>query len=263
MKLKYIVILFFLNSSLLISKPVNTTDKSLTILYFCNLNGRIDFDEDGRKGLSTIAEIKRKELEKIYSEKGKVLLLTQGVFFSNPEQYSSFKLLKTSLFDTVLLSEDELKYLEKNPNLLKLELPVIANRENTLDLETEKFFDMEGIKVNISNFLIKKIPHNSSDVPQLHLVFPENNLETEIENVPQKIPVIYFLPKEKTHSLSYVKNVYTAECPESLDKIGKIKLTYRNGELIRQYQEFISLNTKKSSGAWIKPYKPTLDEIQK
>ncbi len=262
---KYILILLLLgiNISILQSKPISSNDRHITILYLCNLNGNLDFDEDGRKGLPIIAEIKRRELEKVYNEKGGVLLLTQGVFFSEKSEEFPFKITKTSLFDGVLLSERELSYLEKNPNLLKMELPVLANRDNALDIETEKVFDFDGVKVKVNNFLIKKIAHNISDIPSLNLIFPQPGETVDLDNIPTKIPVIYFLDKEKTSSYSYSKNVYTAECPDSGDKIGKIRLTYRNGELIRQTQEFISLNSKNHNSSWIKPHTETMKELQK
>lgn len=237
-------------------------DRSVTLLYTCRLSGKFDFDEDGRKGLATISEIKRRELESVYREKGIVLLLSRGLTFSEGEE-SSFKLLKTALFDTVLLSPEEMDILEKNPNLLKLDLPIIANRENSLGIGTEKYFEMEGIGIKVSNFLLKKLPHNPTQPVLLNLVFWEPGSKPDLENIPRKLPVIYFTPSGMSSAFSFSKNVTTAECPESGDVLGKIKLTYRKGELIRQHQEFISLNTKNSPNSWIEPFKPTLDEIQK
>ena len=262
---KSILFLFLLILSFdkIISKPFSINDRQLTILYFCNLNGNLEFDEQGRKGLPIIAEIKRREAENIFNEKGGVLLITQGAFFSEKSEEFPFKILKTALFDSVLLSERELSYIEKNPNLLKINLPILANRDNSLDIDTEKVFDLDGVRVKVNNYLIKKIAHNTSNIPGLNLIFPQAGEEIDLENIPTKIPVIYFLDKEKTASYSFSKNVYTAECPDSGDKIGKIKLTYRNGELIRQSQEFISLNSKNHNSSWIKPHTETMKELQK
>lgn len=259
--MKRIFPIFLIFTTLLFSGEKNT-DRSVTLLYTCNLSGKFDFDEDGRKGLATISEIKRRELETVYGERGIVLLLSRGMTFSDTEE-SSYKLLKTALFDTVLLSSEELDNLEKNPNLLKLDLPIIANRENSLGIGTEKYFEIDGVGIKVSNYLIKKLPHNPSQPVFLNLVFWEPGTVPNFDSIPKKLPVIYLTPFGMSSAFSFSKNATTAECPESGDILGKIKLTYRKGELIRQHQEFISLNTKNSPNAWIEPYKPALEEIQK
>ena len=151
-----LLIFFSLFINTIHSKPINSNDKNITILYICNLNGNFHFDEDGRKGLATIAEIKRRELEKNYSEKGGVLLLSQGLIFNEKGDDFPFSILKTALFDSVFLSEKELAYMEKNPNLVKLDLPILANRDTYLEIETEKIFIIEGIKVRVNNFILSK-----------------------------------------------------------------------------------------------------------
>ncbi len=262
LKLLLIFFLFFINK-IILSKPINSNDKHITILYICNLNGNFHFDEDGRKGLATIAEIKRRELEKNYSEKGGVLLLSQGLLFNETGEDFPFSILKTALFDSVFLSEKELAYMEKNPNLVKIDLPILANRDTYLDIETEKIFVIEGIKVRVNNFTLSKIPHDKKELPNLNLVFPENGKDLDPGLINSPFPIIYFLPKEKTSSFAYKDNVYTAECPETGDKLGRLKLTYRNGDLIRQYQDFIFLNSKENNSSWIKPHKETMKELQK
>jgi hypothetical protein len=265
-KTSVILVLIFFSlfiNTIIHTKPINANDKNITILYICNLNGNFHFDEEGRKGLATIAEIKRRELEKNYSEKGGVLLLSQGLLFNDRGEDFSFSILKTALFDSVFLSERELAYMEKNPNLVKLDLPILANRDTYLEIETEKIFSIEGIKVRVNNFTLSKIPHDKKELPNLNLVFPENGRELNTELINSPFPIFYFLPKEKTSSFAYKDNVYTAECPETGDKLGRLKLTFRNGDMIRQYQDFIFLNSKDSNGSWIKPHKETMKELQK
>jgi hypothetical protein len=245
------------------SKPSNSSDKQITILYMCNLGGYLHFDEDGRKGLATIAEIKRRETEKLFSESGGVLLISQGKLFEESQEIYPFSILKTALFDSVFLTESELSYIEKNPTLIKLDLPILANRESYLEIQTEKIFSIEGIKVRVQKDTLPKFPHDKKEHPHLNLVFPEDSSSIEPSTLVSPFPVFYFLPKEKTNSISYKKNVYTAECPESGEKIGKLKLTFRKEELIRQYHEFIPLNTKDHNNSWIKPHSETVKELQK
>jgi hypothetical protein len=57
----------------------------------------ITVDEDGRKGLATIAEIKRRETEKLFSESGGVLLISQGKLFEESQEIYPFSILKTAL----------------------------------------------------------------------------------------------------------------------------------------------------------------------
>ncbi len=259
----FVLLLTFLTIPPVHPKPSNANDKQITILYMCNLAGFLHFDEDGRKGLATIAEIKRRESEKIFSESGGVLLISQGKLFEETQETFPFSILKTALFDSVFLTENELNFLEKNPNLIKLDLPILANRESFLEIQTEKTFFIEGIKVRVQKDSILKFPHDRKEHPHLNLVFPDDSSSLDVSSLISPFPVFYFLPKEKTNSISFKKDVYTAECPESGEKIGKLKLTFRNGDLIRQYQEFIPLNTKDHNNSWIKPHSETMKELQK
>lgn len=256
-------LLLLVSLSFLFSESILQKDKKITILYICGIEGRFAFDNDGRKGLTTISELKRLELEKNFYERGSVLLLSSGNFFQKENFTESWHIIKKAGFDAVFLGEEEISYLEKNPNLLKLNLPILSTRENLASIDTEKIFQLDGINIKVTNYLVNKLPYEVKIPIHLNLVFPEPNKEQDLQEIHPEIPVIFFLNANKTTAYSFHRNVYTAECPNSMEKIGKLTLTYRNQKLIRQIQEFIPLNTKDHNQKWIFPlqqlnYSPTL-----
>ncbi|MCB1177315.1 MAG: hypothetical protein KDK36_07030 [Leptospiraceae bacterium] len=265
MKKLVIIILISLFAIHLSSKeePYSIHDKKISILYICDINGNFDFSTDGREGLATVSELKRQESEKIFSQKGGVLLLSRGNFFNSKNGDISFGLMKKAKFDAVFVNDSELEFLEKNPALLKIEPPVIAERENLLNLDTEKKVNLSGINFKISSYLINKLPIHAKEKIHLNLVFPDPNNIQDLSSIKSEIPVIFFLPEEKSSAYSFVKNVYTAECPSSKGVVGKIELTFRKEELIRQSQEFIPLNTEDTNRDWISPDGEVLKELQR
>ncbi len=247
-------VLLFSSLISLFSESIIQKDKKITILYVCGIEGRFDFDRDGRKGLATITELKRLEIEKNFYERGSVLLLSSGNFFQKEMFTDSWNIIKNAGFDVVFLGEEEISYLEKNPSLLKLNLPILSLRENLVSVDTEKIFQLDGINIKVTNFLVNKLPYEVKIPIHLNLVFPEFGKEQDLQDIHPDIPVIFFLNAEKTTAYSFHKNVYSAECPNTMEKIGKLTLTYRNQKLIRQIQEFIPLNTKDHNQKWIYPY---------
>ncbi|MDX1957185.1 MAG: hypothetical protein SFU98_01360 [Leptospiraceae bacterium] len=257
---KFIVLALLLLSNL-DSKPISEKDRRITILYVCHLEGELQFDEDGRRGLATISEVKRREAEKIFRERGGVLLLSRGNFFESTEHDKSFKLMKDSLFDSILLEEEEINYFEKNPNLKKLNLPILSPRENILGLDTEKIFDLDGIHVRVNSYLLNKIPIQKTKQIHVNLIFPEKDESIDFSKIHPEIPVIFFLPREKTSDYSFHANVYTAHCPEKKGMLGKIHLYFRDNKLIRESQEMILLNTKEQNQNWIRPHEEVLKSL--
>jgi hypothetical protein len=256
MKRLTLLILALLSFGILFGESITKEDTRLTILYVCGIEGRYAFDKEGRKGLATITELKRRELERNFSEKGGVLLLSRGNFFHKDTDNSSWTLIKSALFDGIFLGDGEVSYLEANPNLTKLGLPILSQRDNLAGVETEKIYDIEDVSVKVTPYLINKPPYHSSKKIHLNLVFPETDSEQDLGEIIPEIPVIFFLPKDKSTAFSFRRNVYTAECPDSMDKLGKLTLTYRKQKLIRQHQEFIPLNTKDLNQSWIYPFQP-------
>lgn len=246
-------LLFLLFSASLFSESITQKDKKITILYLCEIEGRFAFDKDGRKGISTVAELKRLEMEKNFYEHGSVLLLSSGNFFEN-ETVESWHLIKKYGFDAVFLGEKEISYFEQNPNLLKLNLPILASRDNLASIQTEKIFQLDEVNIKVTNYLVNKLPYEVKIPIHLNLVFPEQGKEQDLKEIHPEIPVIFFLNSEKTTAYSFHKNVYTAECPGDMEKVGKLTLLYRKGKLIRQMQEFIPLNTKEHNQKWIYPF---------
>jgi hypothetical protein len=263
MFLKLVLILLVSISIGLFSKeePKSLSDKTFTILYLCDINGNFDFTFEGRGGISLLAEIKRQEEEKIYAGKGGVLLLSRGDFFGKKLETHSFRLFHKSKFDSVFIGEKEVSYLEANPNLLKLNLPILASRENLVGIETEKIVEFSGIHFKLSSYLINKLPYIQTKKIHLNLVFPEPGNVQDISDIKQEIPVLFFLPKSMSSAYSFRKNVYTAECPSNSGVVGKIQLTFRGEKLIRQSQEFISLNGSDTNRDWIDPADEVLEEL--
>lgn len=242
-------------------KPISGSDRNFSILYICDINGNFDFTFEGREGLSLLAELKRQEEEKIYSGKGGVLLLSRGDFFGKKLETHSFRLLHLSKFDSVLVGEKEVSYLESNPNLVKINLPVLASRENLIGLDTEKILEISGINFKLSSYLVNKLPYIRTKKIHLNLVFPEPGNEQDMEDIKPEIPVVFFLQKKLTSAYSFKRNVYTAECPSNRGIAGKIQLTFRGEKLIRQSQEFIPLNTIDTNRDWIDPSPEVLEGL--
>ncbi len=257
------IILFLCVSIGLISKeePKSLNDKTFTILYLCDINENFDFTFDGREGISLLAEIKRQEEEKIFAGKGAVLLLSRGDFFGKKLETHSFRIFHKSKFDSVFIGEKEVSYLEGNPNLLKLNLPILASRENLVGMDTEKILEFSGIHFKLSSYLVNKLPYIQTKKIHLNLVFPEPGNIQDITDIKPEIPVLFFLPKSLSSAYSFRKNVYTAECPANSGVVGKIQLTFRGEKLIRQSQEFISLNGSDTNRDWIDPAPEVLEEL--
>jgi hypothetical protein len=259
--LKSILLGFLLIPFYLSSKSISYEDKHISILYSCNIDGKFYFDSDGRKGLPTLTEWKRREIQSILDKKGGVLLLSRGNFFEKGLNFTKFSLMNEALFDGIILSDEELSYLESNPNLLKLNLPVLSPRDTLLNLSQDKTFPIEGINIKVQNYYLKKIPHGSTEKIHLQLVFPDPEMPIEVDESMKHIPVIYFLPRTQSNSLSLFPNATTVYCPTELSKLGKLKLVFRNEKLIRKSQEFLPLNTIDSDQSWVSPHKDVLKEL--
>ena len=250
----FLLVCFLTITLALYTESISTEDTKLTILYICNLEGQFEFDKEGRKGLSTLMELKRMEIEKNFTKKGKVFLISAGNFFSKDLTLKNFEILSKTFFDAIILSDEEVSFLETNPKLVNQYPYFLSYRDNLISLDTEKIFEVENLNIKLTTYLVNKLPYEEKKHIHLNLVFPSPESELNLNEIHPKIPVIFFLKPEQTTAFSYKKNVYTAECPNSKDKVGKLTLTYRKQKLIRQIQEFIPLNTKDNNQTWIYPY---------
>ncbi len=253
------IILFFVSILCFISnQPISLTDKEFVIFYFCDMNGRYEFDLDGRKGLATIAELKRQESKRFYDHRGQVFLISGGNFSGTGENMRAhFNLLNKAGFDAAFIGEEELSYLELNPALRNLKLPLIAHRENDFKANTEKLIKSEGIQFRISNTL-SPVEDTSIDI---QLLFHNGGSYDYMKSLDVQKPVYYFVNDSEISSFSFKKNIYTVKCPVP-DKLGKINLFFRNKTLIRQKQEFVSLNTKDLNQSWIEPDREIVNELK-
>ncbi|NUM42399.1 MAG: hypothetical protein HUU45_12300, partial [Leptospiraceae bacterium] len=134
-----VLFLFFLNSF----KPISLSDREIEILYLCNISGLFEFDEDGRLGLSTLSELKRREKTRLSHSNGEVLLFTGGnVFGKGKGLRSNFKILNQVPFDAVFLTEEEIAYLDSNLSLKSLNLPLVTSRKNSFGIVENKDFQI-------------------------------------------------------------------------------------------------------------------------
>lgn len=253
------VILFFVILVCFISnQPISITDKEFVIFYFCDMNGNYEFDQDGRKGLATISELKRQESKRFYDHRGQVLLISGGNFSGTGENMRThFNLLNKAGFDAAFIGEEELSYLELNPALKNLQLPLIAERENEFKASTEKLIKSEGIQFRISHNLAA-VEDTSIDI---QLLFKNGGSYDYLKSVDVQKPVYYFLNEKEISSFSFKKNIYTVQCPGP-EKVGKISLYFRKKTLIRQRQEFIPLNTNDLNNSWLEPDREIINELK-
>jgi hypothetical protein len=255
--MKKLILFFVLIVFCISNQPVSLKDKEFVIFYFCDMNGRYEFDGDGRKGLATIAELKRQESKRFYDHRGQVFLISGGNFSGTGENMRAhFNLLNKAGFDAAFIGEEELNYLELNPALKNLKLPLVAHRENEFKANTEKLIKSEGIQFRISNTLAA-IEDTSIDI---QLLFHDGGSYDYVKSLDVQKPVYYFVNEKDISSFSFKKNVYTVQCPGP-DKLGKINLFFRNKTLIRQKQELIPLNTKDLNQSWIEPDREIVNEL--
>ncbi len=255
-------------------RPISLDDREVSVLYVCDLQGNFMFDEEGRKGIATLSELKRRENEKMIQGKDFSLLVTSGRF-TETTVGTNFSILNKVPFDIALIGEDELLYLEENPNLTKLKLPIIARRTNKISSPMEKIVSHGGINLWIGGDLSVIDPKKIKDI-NAFFVFPENSekfftlTEEEIEkkkknsdqiiNYKPNIPIFFISSSLNENSYSYDGVIYKVKCPLwNSGQVGKLTLYYRQGELIRQKQGFIYLNTKEGNGSWIEPNESLLD----
>ncbi|MCB1190673.1 MAG: hypothetical protein H7A23_23155 [Leptospiraceae bacterium] len=255
-------------------KPISLEDVEVSLLYVCDLQGNFVFDEEGQKGIAVLSELKRRENEKFLGNRGISLLVTSGRFTEDTVG-TNISLLSKVPFDAALIGEEELSYLEENPNLQKLKLPIIARRTNKIASPMEKIVSSKGINLWIGGDLSVIDPEKVKNI-NAFFVFKENNEKfftlsdeeiekrkkvlSRIQSNKPNIPIFIVSPSSNENSYSYEGFVYQVKCPlGNTGEIGKLSLYYRQGELIRQKQGFVQLNTKKRNGSWIEPNESLLE----
>ena len=256
--MKKFLLFAFLVFCFISNQPVSLSDREFVILYFCDMNGNYEFDLDGRKGLATISGIKKQELKKVNDHRGEVFLISGGNFSGKGDNLKAhFSLLNKVGFDGVFIGEDELSYLESNPALKNLKLPLIAHRENSFQALQEMKLIREGIQFRISNTL-SPLEDTKIDV---QLLFHTGGSYNYLNSVDLQNPVYFFLNESDISSFKYKKNIYTVQCPTP-EKLGKLSLYFRKKNLIRQKQEFIPLNTIDVNSDWISPDREIINELK-
>lgn len=246
MKFFLLITLFLFISA----EPISRKDREIVILYKCNLNGEYHFDEDGRGGISTISSIKKIEEENQKDHRGGVFLFSSGAFSEKKEKLTGiFELIAFSGFDGSFVSEQELKFLEDNPNKKNLSLPVLAHRENSSKYSESKKFKIENLEFQVSHIL-----QNVEDTNlNFELIFPQIGDISYIQNFIPSKPTYFFLNSNDSSNFGFnKKNLYLLDCPQKKD-LGKLSLFFRDKKLIRQKQSFIPLNSKEQNQNWISP----------
>ncbi|MEM7184227.1 MAG: hypothetical protein AAF518_25230 [Spirochaetota bacterium] len=240
----------------LFAEPISLHDKQLTFLYTCSIRGKYAFDPQGSKGITTIGEIKRREAAVQGEQNGLVLLFSNGNFLGQPiSKQTNYTYLSSLPFDGIFLSPQELDVLEKTPPPKNLSIPFLAHRESLLYYPGEQVYKMGSYRILITSIAKrrqKKINRRRYDATIVFL--EEGELPDESLKHLYNTPLIYIFSGRKKNRYSFQKNIYFAECPDSMEKVGKIQLSFRNGYLIRNHQEFIFLNSNDRNHSWIEPY---------
>lgn len=250
---------------LLYNKPISLEERELKILYVCNVDGKMAFDNDGRKGLATLAELKRRELESLAHGNGNVFLFANGSFMGNTDSRSIQKGIEVSkFFDGVFLNEVELSFLETNyaSNLESSNL--LSHRENSLYIPGEKVVKIGKYKIlfsNISKRIEKKLQADNFDLTVVFL--PEGEVPGQDSLARADKPVIYIYSSNQGFDYTFLKNHYFAECPNDVGYVGRLTLHFREGRLIRNSQDMIPLNTIDHNNSWIDPDRKILHNSEK
>lgn len=256
--MKKLFLVLALVFAFIFNQPISVTDKEFVIFYFCDMKGRYEFDLDGRKGLATISGLKIQESKRFYDHRGKVFLISGGNFSGVGENMRShFSLLNKAAFDAVFVGEEELSYLEQNPALQSLKLPLIAFRENEFNATREMNIVSDGIHFRISDTL----PNREDKNVDIQLLFHTTGSYDYLKTIENEKPIYYFVKETQMSSFQYKKNIYTVQCPTP-EKIGKLSLFFRRKNLIRQKQEFIPLNTQDSNNSWLTPDREIIQELK-
>ncbi len=254
---KYCILILFIFGFYSL-KPVSLEDKEVEILYLCDCNGQFEFDNEGRSGLATLSELKRRESERLKSQNGMVLLFSGGNFFGKgKDMRSNFKLLSQVPFDAVFLTDEELAYLDINLALKSLNLPLVTSRKNSFGIDGKKEFVLGDVNLTVNDSSYKG--EESSSRKNVRVIFSTEEEKREFSNSDFLILIGH---KEKMSSYYYKSGVHFAECPSYKNSIGKINLTFRNGEIIRHSQEFVFLNSDDRNRSWIEPNREIANELK-
>jgi hypothetical protein len=254
MRFFLLLILVFLNAG-----PVSKKDKEFVVFYICDIKGRYEFDKEGRGGLATISELKKREERKETDHRGAVFLISSGNFAGIENEFKAhYRILNSVGFDASFISEEELLYAEENPIYQKLNLPILSYRENKLNYPLTKILKYEDYNFRLSSSL-DSIEDTSFDA---QLVFHQYGSFDYLKTFQPTKPTFFFINQKDQNDISYnKKNLYILKCPE-LNEIGKLTLFYREHKLIRQKQEVIPLNNKKINSDWIHPDRNLINELE-
>jgi hypothetical protein len=259
----YRFLIFFVSLLLVSNKPISLEDRELKVLYVCNLDGNYSFDSEGRGSVATISELKRRELETIAHGRGNVFLFGNGNFFKKVDVNTLPKAITSmQIFDGFFLSEPELSHLEEI-GLSEKSHNFLSHRENAVYIPGERIYNLGNYKVlfsNISKRIEKKLNSKSFDLSVVFL--PEGELPGEDSFQDTTQPIVYIFSSPNNFQYTFHKKQYYAECPSS-GKVGKLTLFFRDGRIIRNHHEFISLNEMDRNNSWIKPDRKILKELEK
>jgi len=244
------------------SKPVSLNDREIEVLYLCDISGMFEFNEEGRLGLATLSEFKRREVERLKASNGSVLLFTGGnVFGKGNSMRSNFKILNRVPFDAVFLTEGEISYLDSNPSLKALNLPLVSSRKNSFGIALNKIFEIGNIVLSVQE-KAGQVSGGIDKQENVRIVFLQENLqETALAPSSDRLDILVG-KRENFASYFYQGGVFFAECPSYINSVGKINLVFREGNLIRHSQEFVTLNAGRRNRSWIEPNREIVNELK-
>lgn len=237
------------------SRPTSIADRELIFFYSCSSKGVFAFDKQGRKGLQTIAEIKRRAAARTGHENGMVLAFLNGNFLGNPiVSERKWRSIANLPLDGIFLTPRELDYLEKQPKI-PTGLPFFAHRENLLYYPGEEVYKMGDYRILVSSIAKRRQKKIQSRYDASFIFLDEGELPDESMQNIHKSPVFYIFSDRNLNTYGFRKNIYYVECPTSHEKLGKIILKFRNGRLIENHQYLIPVNTEDRNQSWIEPWR--------
>ncbi|MCE9500104.1 MAG: hypothetical protein K8R21_06355, partial [Leptospira sp.] len=218
----------------------------------CGLEGYFEFDAEGRGGIATLSEFKRREKNRLAAENGNAYLFYAGNLFGKdrtPEKV--LKIADRVPFDGIFLSETDISLLEKNSSNPGRISALLTSKKNLIGIQGEKRIQFGNLTLLFSEHFTDQ---SSGDKINAKLIFsPPVEIPGGIVSEPADPPEIYFIRKNDLSSYSYKRGIFYAYCTDKPGEVGKLNLYFRNGKLIRNRQEFIYLNSMNSNRSWIDP----------
>ena len=238
----------------------------IRIFYHCSPS-ILESDSEGRGGLPTLSSFIDREKEKAKQEGGVAYLFGMGSFYRNSaNRKEKPEFLNSVPYDGIFLDPTELS---SSPSE-NLSFPLFAVGAKGYASGKNFFFKNLAIEVRETNSKVR----SKSLMPDLRLLFETDQIPEQVdikEIVVEDSPSFLFydsskqkleIPNEKTGAW-YNGGIEYLPCPNSIYKVGKLDLVFRNNRLIRQTNEIVDLNSKEVNKNWIPRKEETKLDLEK